>query len=282
MDELLGDFLTETAENLDLLDVELVRFEQEPNNAAMLNTIFQLVHTVKGTRGFLGPPRLAKLAHAAETLMGQYRDGAPVTAEGVTLILESIDRIKQILAELDRHGTEPAGSDADLIAALEVLADGERSPASALESAAHAPILDASDDPVLRPGEVSLAELERAWQTAPGPETDSRHPLAMGNGSADGGAKDGQARSQTVRVNVDTLERLMTTVSELVLTRNQLLELVRRSGESEFKAPLQRLSNVTAELQEGIMKARMQPDRQCLAEAATARPRAFARAREED
>ncbi len=259
MDELLGDFLTETAENLDLLDVELVRFEQEPNNTAMLNTIFQLVHTVKGTRGFLGLPRLAKLAHAAETLMGQYRDGAPVTAEGVTLILESIDRIKQILSELDRHGTEPAGSDADLIAALEVLADGERSPASALESAAHAPILDASDDPVPRPGEVSLAELERAWQTAPGPEADSRHPLAMGNGSADGGAKDGQARSQTVRVSVDTLERLMTTVSELVLTRNQLLELVRRSGESEFKAPLQRLSNVTAELQEGIMKARMQP-----------------------
>jgi chemotaxis protein histidine kinase CheA len=107
MDELLGDFLTETAENLDLLDVELVRFEQEPNNAAMLNTIFQLVHTVKGTRGFLGLPRLAKLAHAAETLMGQYRDGAPVTAEGVTLILESIDRIKQILSDLDRHGTEP-------------------------------------------------------------------------------------------------------------------------------------------------------------------------------
>ena len=70
---------------------------------------------------------------------------------------------------------------------------------------------------------------------------------------------DSQARSQTVRVSVDTLEHLMTTVSELVLTRNQLLELVRRSGESEFKAPLQRLSTVTAELQEGIMKARMQP-----------------------
>ena len=51
----------------------------------------------------------------------------------------------------------------------------------------------------------------------------------------------------------------MTTVSELVLTRNQLLDLVRRTGDSEFKSPLQRLSTVTAELQEGIMKARMQP-----------------------
>jgi two-component system, chemotaxis family, sensor kinase CheA len=98
MDELLGDFLNETDESLDLLDLELVRFEREPNNAGMLNTIFRLVHTLKGTCGFLGLPRLAKLAHAAETLMGQYRDGAPVTAGGITRILESIDRIKQILA----------------------------------------------------------------------------------------------------------------------------------------------------------------------------------------
>ena len=71
MDELLSEFLTETGEGLDQLDVELVRFEQEPNNAAMLNTIFRLVHTVKRTCGFLGLNRLAQLAHAAETRMGQ-------------------------------------------------------------------------------------------------------------------------------------------------------------------------------------------------------------------
>jgi two-component system chemotaxis sensor kinase CheA len=79
-----------------------------------------------------------------------------------------------------------------------------------------------------------------------------------GNGAAEA-ARETQARTQTVRVSVDTLEHLMTTVSELVLTRNQLLDLVRRTDESEFKSPLQRLSTVTAELQEGIMKARMQP-----------------------
>ena len=80
-----------------------------------------------------------------------------------------------------------------------------------------------------------------------------------GIGAADANARETQPRAQTVRVSVDTLEHLMTTVSELVLTRNQLLDLVRRTGESEFKSPLQRLSTVTAELQEGIMKARMQP-----------------------
>src|SRR5579871_6600112 len=102
MDELLRDFLTETNESIDVVDVELVRFEQEPNNAKILANIFRLVHTIKGTCGFLGLPRLEAIAHAAETLMGKFRDGAPVTSEAVSLVLVSIDRIKQILAELER------------------------------------------------------------------------------------------------------------------------------------------------------------------------------------
>jgi two-component system chemotaxis sensor kinase CheA len=122
MDELLSEFLTETGEGIDQLDVELVRFEQESNNAEMLNTIFRLVHTVKGTCGFLGLTRLARLAHAAETLIGQYRDGAPVTVDGVSVILASIDRIKQILEALERDGAEPMGSDADLIGRLQAIA----------------------------------------------------------------------------------------------------------------------------------------------------------------
>src|SRR6266536_2578190 len=77
MDELLREFLTETNESLDVIDVELVRFEQDPNNAKILDNIFRLVHTVKGTCGFLGLPRLQALAHSAETLMGRFRDGLP-------------------------------------------------------------------------------------------------------------------------------------------------------------------------------------------------------------
>ena len=76
------------------------------------------------------------------------------------------------------------------------------------------------------------------------------------NPHADAGDK---LANHSIRVSVDTLDHLMTTVSELVLTRNQLLEIVRRHEDSDFKVPLQRLSNVTAELQEGVMKTRMQP-----------------------
>src|SRR3954454_8789171 len=115
MDDLLREFLTETGEHLDTVDVELVRFEQDPNNEAILRNIFRLVHTIKGTCGFLGLPRLETLAHAAETLMGKLRDGMPVTGEAVTLILFTIDRIKDILGALEKDQREPEGTDTDLI-----------------------------------------------------------------------------------------------------------------------------------------------------------------------
>ena len=87
MDELLQEFLSETGEHLDTVDRELVRFEQEPNNTDILRNIFRLVHTVKGTCGFIGLPRLEALTHAAESVMGQFRDGASVSMEGFTHLI---------------------------------------------------------------------------------------------------------------------------------------------------------------------------------------------------
>ena len=237
MDELLRDFLTETGESLDLVDAELVRFEQDPNNGQILGKIFRLVHTIKGTCGFLALSRLEALTHAAETLMGKFRDGMPVTAEAVTLILSTLDRVKTILDGLETHQQEPAGDDSGLIGQLGRMARGESPPPSA-------------------PHEVA-APLEAVSDNKPGIELDDK-PAAE---SSDKPAVEASEKisSHSIRVSVDTLDYLMTTVSELVLTRNQLLEIVRRHEDSDFKVPLQRLSNVTAELQEGVMKTRMQP-----------------------
>ena len=278
MDDLLAEFLTETTERIDELDVNLVRFEQDPNDAEMLNAIFRLFHTIKGTCGFLGLDRLARLAHAAETLMSQYRDGTSVTVEGVSAILAGIDRIKDILAGLEAEGVEPQGSDGDLIEALQQLAEAsawtrtqaqERLKAQDCAPASNEP--PSSQATAAEPADMEA--LEQAWRDAPGPDCEPppeteevRDPGpavtstdAQSDSAPDAGGAELVARPQTVRVAVDTLEHLMTTVSELVLTRNQLLDLVRRTEGSAFKTPLQRLSNVTVELQEGIMKARMQP-----------------------
>jgi two-component system chemotaxis sensor kinase CheA len=112
----------------------------------------------------------------------------------------------------------------------------------------------------LREGEDTLDDLERVFRNTAIEAEPAKSPKPAA--TAVDAAKDdetGKSANQSIRVTVDTLERLMTMVSELVLTRNQLLEIVRRHEESEFKTPLQRLSNVTAELQEGVMKTRMQP-----------------------
>ena len=258
MDDLLREFVTETNESLDVVDVELVRFEQDPNNAKILGNVFRLVHTIKGTCGFLGLPRLEALAHAAETLMGKFRDGQKATSEAVTLILATIDRIKQILESLEREQREPAGADDDLISDLERMVEGLAPPAAPAPPAYTVGTLTPQVlERPLRPGEDSLDDLERAFRETP---VDS--PAAKAAKPAADAAKDDESAkvaNQSIRVTVDTLEHLMTMVSELVLTRNQLLEIVRRHEDSEFKAPLQRLSSVTAELQEGVMKTRMQP-----------------------
>ncbi|WP_426435996.1 hybrid sensor histidine kinase/response regulator [Bradyrhizobium genosp. P] len=310
MDDLLREFLTETGESLDTVDNQLVRFEQDPNNAKILDNIFRLVHTIKGTCGFLGLPRLEALAHAGETLMGKFRDGMPVKAEAVTLILSSIDRIKEILAGLEATEAEPEGTDRDLIDQLEAMVErgmaamsdstqsissgstqsmpaaGEAAPVDEMPEVAAPPVQPAMTEGTLvvqtlerplRPGEVSLDELERAFretapEVAPAPVAKPAAPAvaavepagarkpARKAAVAETDVQEGdKIANQSIRVNVDTLEHLMTMVSELVLTRNQLLEISRRNEDTEFKVPLQRLSNVTAELQEGVMKTRMQP-----------------------
>ena len=118
MDELLRDFLMETGEHVDAAGAQLVRLERDPSDAAMIGAIFRLLHTIKGTCGFLGLARLSKLAHAAEALLNRLREGAPATGEAVSLILAAVDRIKFLLAEIERRQAEPEGSDEDLIAAL--------------------------------------------------------------------------------------------------------------------------------------------------------------------
>ncbi len=310
MDELLGEFLTETNEFLETVDTQLVQFEADPTDSATLNNIFRLVHTIKGTCGFLGLPRLQFVAHAGETLLGKYRDGSlQATPDSVQLVLESIDRIKEILADLEATGTEPDGDDSELIGALERAAEGivESAPEPTPEPAKPEPEpvkataaektpppppsgkpgeerWDADLGRYLKPGEVSLADLEAAFlaaeteefpintpsaeeiaiaptpvAAAPKPVEKPKVPMRDASDDDDMGIKGGGVSSQTIRVNVEVLENLMTMVSELVLTRNQLMQMIRNSANSEFKSPLQRLSSVTAELQDSVMKTRMQP-----------------------
>ncbi|MGQ0662552.1 MAG: hybrid sensor histidine kinase/response regulator [Pseudomonadota bacterium] len=249
MDDLLREFLTESTESLAVLDLELVKLEQNPNDPKLIGSIFRLVHTIKGTCGFLGLPRLETVAHAGENILGKFRDRElVVTPEAVSVILDSLDRIKMLLVVLEQTEAEPAGDDGDLIRRLNALGEsGANGAGPAAEAGPSAPASVAASEPAAEP---------------PSPEPEP--VAATADQPAAGEAKDIEAKesavaAQSIRVNVDVLENLMTMVSELVLARNQLLQILRSQKDSDFAAPLQRLNHVTSELQEGVMKTRMQP-----------------------
>lgn len=352
MDDLLREFLSETAESLELLDSELVKLEQNPNDPAIIGAVFRLLHTIKGTCGFLGLPRLETLAHAGENVLSRIRDGElEVTPEVVTLILEALDAIKALLAALGESGAEPQGDDGPLIARLDAAARGAAAaddPAdgnlyravggvSAIDAAcdifyakvladdrlsefftdvnmdrlkgmqrafltkalggpdeytgrdltaAHAHLIEAGlndvhFDAVAEHLAATLSELgvSRGVCAAILNVVGSTRDAVLGRSASGEAAKarpsdepaaerrGGERRvaerradvPQTIRVNVEVLENLMTVVSELVLTRNQLLQILRSHPEKEFEAPLQRLNQVTSVLQESVMTTRMQP-----------------------
>ncbi len=242
MDDLLADFLTETSESLAELDVALVKLEQTPDDHATLSQIFRLVHTIKGTCGFLGLPRLERVAHAGENVLGKLRDRQLSATPGIiTAILAGLDRIKAIVGGLAETGEEPAGDDTALIGALDEAAAGH----------AHAPPA-AAPEPPAAPEPAPVEESAK-----PAPAASAAAPAAPPAAPAE--AAEPAVAGQTIRVGVDVLEHLMTLVSELVLTRNQLLQLARSQENAALAVPLQRLSHITSDLQEGVMKTRMQP-----------------------
>ncbi|WP_339714398.1 chemotaxis protein CheW [uncultured Sneathiella sp.] len=285
MDDLLSEFLTETNESIGIVDTSLIVLEQDPSDESHIGNIFRLVHTIKGTCGFLGLPRLEAVAHAGENVLGKIRDKElTVTADVVTIILEAMDVIKDILATIEETEEEPAGNDADLIARLNDVAFGTESvpvveapvveqesvPVGSVSEEELEAAFQAAEGPDDEAGsnEVTLDELEAAFQAAEGPD-DAPEPVMESKPAdkeneeakpaAEKSPKESSIANQSIRVNVQMLENLMTMVSELVLTRNQLLQMVRGMDDNEFTVPLQRLSHVTTELQEGLMKTRMQP-----------------------
>ncbi len=324
MDDLIGEFITETSDSLAVLDLELVKLEQNPNDQNILGNIFRLVHTIKGTCGFLGLPRLESVAHAGENVLGKIRDGEiVVTPQAISLVLEAIDRIKSLIEHLAEQGQEPEGEDRDLIKRLNQFADSNGAHADAPSDVSSTPAPETLEEPRLdgmfSPAEMKIVsstsqdamdELERAFANAtstleggldftkapdtylvadgaadalvptqaaaqtkrdsaasaaaPAPAKPPLSPQAKEKAIKQGldtEAKDsgGAGANQSIRVNIDVLENLMQMVGELVLTRNQLLQVVRHREERELKGPLQQLSQITTELQESVMKTRMQP-----------------------
>ncbi|GIE90365.1 chemotaxis protein CheA [Actinoplanes regularis] len=295
--EIVGEFLLESHENLDQIDRDLVSLEQEPDSRDLISRIFRAIHTIKGTSGFLAFSRLEKLAHAGESLLSRLRDGVqPVTPETITVLLLCIDGVRSLLASIEEKGTEDEVDVDSMIvrikAQMDAPSDGApaAAPAPASEPSAEVetPVSVENEAPaVLRPAPEPIAEQRQPLgqllvEAGAAQSTDVTSALQqqiegderklgtilLEEGKTQPAAVNEALQSQTakrsiadsaIRVDVDLLDTLLNMVGELVLARNQLVRGVMEIGDSGLVRSAQRLGMITSELQEGIMKTRMQP-----------------------
>jgi two-component system chemotaxis sensor kinase CheA len=228
VDDLTKEFIAESQEGLDRMERGLTELETRPEDGELVGEIFRVVHTIKGTTGFLGFDRLEKLAHAGEHLLSALRDGkVTVTSELISGLLRLMDGLRAILILIEETGGEGArfsDEDGALIAELAML----KGPTSGMGGSP----------------ELGNVEVRQASETAA-----ALNPALSGSS---GGVSD-----KTLRIDVSVLNRMMNLVGELVLTRNQMLQ----SGlaEANFPELARRLDSVTADLRETVMQARMQP-----------------------
>jgi len=270
--EIIKEFLIESYENLDRLDRELVTLEKDSANRDTLASIFRTIHTIKGTSGFLAFGKLEAVTHVGENLLARLRDGQLVwNPELTTALLAMVDAVRQMLASIEATGNEGDRNDSELIATLTRLQQSAGEQAAkpsqpeapkAAEAAKPAQLDPVSSESAVVPDAAPHADLgpveHQQAEEVPSHELVKHQESREAQNSPQ--APRGQSASDsTIRVDVSLLDQLMNLVGELVLARNQILQFTNSTEESGLLATSQRLNLITTELQEGVMKTRMQP-----------------------
>lgn len=234
MDDLIKEFLVESYENLDQIDRDLVALEQNPGSQDLQSSIFRTLHTIKGSCGILGLVRLEVVTHAAENLLSKITLGeVPVSVDVVTALLATVDAVREILAALESTGEEGNNPFEHL---LEQLAALQESGSTALpQQVAPLPLATVQSEEAVEGEESGSTGLD-----------DTEAPIQ-------------RVAESNVRVDVRLLDSLMNLVGELVLARNQIIQYAGTQQDSSFQTTSQHLNLITTELQEGVMKTRMQP-----------------------
>jgi two-component system, chemotaxis family, sensor kinase CheA len=244
LDGLVKEFLVESYENLDRLDKEFLQLENDPGNREVIASIFRTIHTVKGTSGFFGFEKLQMVAHAGENLLSKLRDGVlTLNPDMSSALLRTVDAIRAILGEIERSGTEGANSYPELISEVESHLNGQ--------AVAKPAAVQVQVQVQAQPEAEDAAPIVLPTDTVKAVETGAISPtISAGLSVAD----------QSLRVDVRVLDRLMNLVGELVLTRNQILQHAGAGAAAgALAATSKRLDHITSELQEEVMKTRMQP-----------------------
>src|SRR3954447_16842627 len=285
----------ESHENLDQIDRDLVGLEQDPGSRDLISRIFRAIHTIKGTSGFLAFSRLETLAHAGESLLSRLRDGVqPVTPDTITTLLATIDGVRSLLASIEEAGNEGDVDVESIISSVHAQMNaGAEQPDPAASAQPHAvdepaalqeaPVPLEEQRPLPEPiegqrrplgemlvesGAAKPADIGSALQQQLEGDERKLGTILLEEGKAQPAAVSEALQAQApkrsvadqaIRVDVDLLDGLMNLVGELVLARNQLVRGVMETGDTALVRSAQRLGMITCELQQGIMKTRLQP-----------------------
>jgi len=296
-DDIVKEFLVESHENLDRLDRDLVSLEKHPSDREILGSIFRTIHTIKGTTGFLGFGKLEAVAHVGENLLAKLRDGQlSLHPDLTTALLAMVDAVRQMLSTIEASGSEGERNDQELIAWLTRLLTAEGTPGApsaspaksssktavgktkttksdSRPSAAPAATREAIVHEVSGPAAPQIVELQptESVNIVPEPPKEVSREASVESVAAEvktpeaGEAAPSQpahgqsASESTIRVGVGLLDQLMNLVGELVLARNQILQFTKNTEETGLVTAGQRLNLIASELQESVMKTRMQP-----------------------
>lgn len=248
-DEILTEFTLEAREILDQLDSDFVLLEASPTDKKLIGNIFRGLHTLKGSSGFFSFKRLEKISHAGESLLGKIRDGQlNLDLNKSNVLLQMIDVLRIIIEGIEKNKAEPTGEDTLLISSIGNLSRGNE---EVIIDNASAHIV-ADSDPVIPDVVIDQVDLREAEVSSNLSNTDTLNTPPIQE------IQETQENNTPVRINLDTLDKLMNLASEMVLARNRLLPFADHSADLQFTNTVHSIDLLTLELQERMMKMRMQ------------------------
>jgi two-component system chemotaxis sensor kinase CheA len=247
-DEIIREFLVECNEHLDVLDNRLVAIEQNPKDKEILLTVFRSIHTIKGVSGMLAFDKLEKLTHCAESLLSLFRNGTlQLSTPAITGLLKTVDAVRHMLHSIAENGSDGTEDYNELMAELQRLQKVKTRPNRSKKSVQVNEDLNSFEDELV--DEDSIVHEEEGSSLDSCQQKQSACELKPSSLIAE----------TSIRLQVELLDKLMNLVGELVLSRNQIVQFNSKQKDSNFIAVSQRLNLITSELQEGVMKTRMQP-----------------------
>lgn len=280
--QLTNDFIIESYEGLDSYEQEILALEQGGGEPETMNIIFRAIHTIKGTAGCLGLGRIEKIAHTGENLMTLVRDGErQVTPEMISPLLELSDALREVLGNLESTGEEGNKDYSTLLQTLESLQESTEEPdeapveevvfglfedeveetpsneeSSEADEALSSDLESAMEEELIEEEPVEEEPVEEepveAMKEIPQKSVETeKKDIPVANGAS-------SIANSSIRVDVGLLDRVMNMVGELVLARNQIVANTEQFDPEALQTASQRLNIITTELQEGVMKTRMQ------------------------